>query len=103
MHSSKHAHPWSRLLWICDVARLIARSNELNWSAAIREAKRTGLCRPLGLGVHLAHRVCGAAVPAAALRQFERDAAACRLACHFDECLFVQEYAGAQWKFRPPW
>jgi hypothetical protein len=86
MHGSKHH--WSRLLWICDVARLSARSIELNWSAAIREAKRTGLWCSLALGALLAHRVCGAAVPAAALRQFERDATACRLARHFDECLF---------------
>jgi hypothetical protein len=54
----------------------------------MREAKRSGLWRALSLGVLLAHRVTGAQVPEIALRRFERDRAACRLARHFEETLF---------------
>jgi len=88
MHGSKHA--WSRLIWICDVAQLLRVSPELNWKEVIREARKSGLWRALALGVLLAHRVAGAAVPQAILRRFERDSAACNLAKHVQETLFVE-------------
>src|SRR5271154_89230 len=61
MHGSKHV--WSRLIWICDVAQLLASSPGLDWNEVIQEATRFGLRRPLALGVLLAHRVAGADVP----------------------------------------
>jgi hypothetical protein len=72
MHGSKHL--WSRLLWMCDVAQLLEVERELNWDLAIREAKRLGLWRCVALGVLLAHRVLGAAVPEDVLKGFESDA-----------------------------
>ncbi len=78
MHGSKHA--WSRLIWIGDVAKLLESDPGLDWNFAQREARRLGLWRCLALGVLLARRVAGAQVPAGALRSFERDPTARRLA-----------------------
>jgi Uncharacterised nucleotidyltransferase len=86
MHGSRHV--WSRLIWICDVAQLLVSSPGLGWKEVIREAKRSGLWRPLALGVLLAHRVARAEVPQAVLRRFEADTTACSLTQHIQENLF---------------
>lgn len=78
MHGSRHT--WSRLIWICDVAMLLESQPQLDWSLARREARRVGLGRCLALGVMLAHRVAGAAVPADVLKKFEKDRGARQLA-----------------------
>ena len=86
MHGSKHV--WSRLLWICDVAQLLASHPDLNWEEVKREARRTGLSRTLALGGLLAHRIAGAEVPPAVLRRFQSDRSANRLARHIEEHVF---------------
>jgi hypothetical protein len=86
MHGSKHA--WARLNWICDVAQLLAAAPELDWKKATLEARRLGLWRTLAVGVLLAHRVAGAAVPQPVLRSFESDAAACRWVQFVQDNLF---------------
>ena len=86
MHGSKHV--WSRLIWICDVSQLLASSPDLDWTEVIREAKKTGLWRSLALGVLLAHRVAGAAVPQPMLQRFESDITVYNLAQHIQENLF---------------
>lgn len=86
MHGSKHI--WSRLIWICDVAQLIAITPDLQWNEVIWEAKRSGLWRALALGVLLAHRVAGVAVPESVLRRFEADTTARKLALFIGENLF---------------
>ena len=78
MHGSKHV--WSRLIWICDVAKMLESEPDLDWDSALREAKRVGLWRCLALGVLLAHRVAGAQVPDEVLRRFEKDRTARKLA-----------------------
>ena len=68
LHGGKHA--WSRLIWICDVAAatgFVDRPRLERGHAA--EAKKSGLCRTLALGVLLAHRVAGATVPPVILRR----------------------------------
>jgi hypothetical protein len=87
MHGSKHA--WSRLIWICDVAKVLESELELDWELARREAKRVGLWRCLALGVLLARRVAGASVPSAVLRTFQRDRTAQRLAEFLGENVLV--------------
>lgn len=86
MHGSKHM--WSRLIWICDVAQLLAASPELDWKEIIEESKRLGLWRTLALGILLAHQVAGATVPQAVLRLFERNGTVNSLAQHVQENLF---------------
>jgi hypothetical protein len=92
MHGSKHV--WSRLIWICDVARLLASSRRFDWELTMHEAKRSGLWRSLALGVLLAHRIAGAAIPQQVLRRFDSSAAAHKLARHFEEHLFDQSGVG---------
>jgi hypothetical protein len=86
LHASNHA--WSRLVWICDVAQVLASSPDLDWKAATEEAKQLGLWRTLAMGVLIAHRVAGAEVPEAFLAGFEADGTASRLARHFEDNLF---------------
>jgi hypothetical protein len=86
MHGSKHV--WSRLIWICDVAQLLASSPGLDWKEVTYEAKEAGLSRTLALGILLAHRVAGATVPQTILRRFEADTTARLLAQHIQENLF---------------
>lgn len=83
MHGSKHT--WSRLIWICDVAKLIESQPQLDWEAAQREARRMGLRRCLVIGVLLANRVSGAPVPAEVLKELEADQGGARLAGFFAE------------------
>jgi hypothetical protein len=86
MHGSKHV--WSRLIWICDVARLLQASPGLDWKEVLHEAKQSGLWRALALGVLLAHRIAGAKVPEDILHRFESDTIARNLAQHIQENLF---------------
>jgi hypothetical protein len=86
VHGSKHV--WWRFIWTCDVAHLLASSPGLDWGEVVLEAKRSGLRRCLAVGVLLAHRVAGAAIPEAFLRGFEADATASRLANHFETNMF---------------
>ena len=83
MHGSKHV--WTRLIWICDVAKLLESEPELDLSFAVREAKRLGLWRCLALGVLLAHGLAGTQVPVEVLRSFEKDRTARNLADFFEK------------------
>jgi hypothetical protein len=85
-HGSKHV--WSRLIWICDVAQLLASSPDLDWKEVTSEVKKAGLGRALALGILLAHRVAGATVPQTILRRFEADTTVRLLAKHIQENLF---------------
>ena len=78
MHGSKHE--WTRLIWVCDVAKLIESEPGLDWDLAQREAKRVGLWRCLVLGVLLAQRIAGAQLPSDVLERFQKDRLSCRLA-----------------------
>jgi hypothetical protein len=71
MHGSKHG--WRRLIWICDVAKLIESEPKLDWDFARWEARRVGLFRCLALGVLLANRCAGAQVPPDVLRELSED------------------------------
>ncbi len=86
MHGSKHR--WTRLLWICDVAQLLAARPGLNWDLVVREARQTGLLRSLALGSLLAHRVAGAELPPTVLRKFESNDAIRKLAEHINDNMF---------------
>lgn len=88
MHGSKHL--WSRLIWICDVAKEIESEPGLDWDFVRKEAKRVGLWRCLALGVLLAHRVAGAEVPKQALERFENDRTARRLSRFIQEHIFEE-------------
>lgn len=85
MHGSKHL--WSRMIWICDVARLVEAYPEIDWNEVKREAKQRGLWRTVALGVLLARRVCGASISERALREFASDRSARELATYFEQSI----------------
>lgn len=86
MHGSKHT--WSRLVWISDVAHLLAAFPALDWQRVHRDARRLGLRNALALGVLLAHRICAAHIPAEDLERLEHNPTASRLAHALEEILF---------------
>jgi hypothetical protein len=77
VHGAKHF--WERLMWIADVAALIARQTELDWELAGRSAQSIGADTMLHGGLLLATEVLHAPVPATVLGGAEKDATAQRM------------------------
>ncbi len=92
MHGCKHY--WSRLVWVCDVAKMIAAAPELDWHVVLTESKRLGLKRSLGLGVLISERMLQTKVPRIVLDQFESDKTTRKLAEHFVENLLKEPGVG---------
>jgi hypothetical protein len=61
VHGAKHL--WCRMGWICDVARLAAGPESLDWERLTALARRCRVLRILLLGLHLARELGGAALP----------------------------------------
>ncbi len=76
-HAAKHA--WSRLVWLCDIARL-ASAPDLPWDSIESEARRLGTVRIVCVSLLLAKRLFGAAMPARAERLAAADSASVLLA-----------------------
>ena len=54
---------WERLVWVADVAAIVARYPELNWENALQAAKAVGADRMLLAGVQLAREVLSSTIP----------------------------------------
>lgn len=63
-HGSKHG--WYRLLWACDMDRVIRQHSEANWSDLLDQARQIGSGRALRLGLYAAHRWIDTPLPPAA-------------------------------------
>jgi hypothetical protein len=63
VHAAKHV--WGRLVWLCDIAQLMRRS-ELDWKWVGAQARQLGVMRILRVTMLLANRLLGFAIPAAA-------------------------------------
>jgi len=91
-HATKHR--WSRLAWICDVARLLVVSNEeIDWPLLTSRASSLGAGRMLRLGVFLAGHLLGAPVPAEIMQSAEQDQSLVRLAGSVVKSLFREDTA----------
>lgn len=88
MHGSKHV--WSRLVWVCDIAQLIASSPELDWRAAESEARALGLWKPLALGILLAHRIAGPMTERPYLFSIQHNRTVVTLAYYFQENILAK-------------
>jgi hypothetical protein len=77
VHGAKHR--WERLVWMRDVAALVARA-DLDLDACLAHARRHGCARLLLIGLALAQRCARAELPAAVARAIERDRTARELA-----------------------
>ncbi len=62
IHAAKHV--WGRLIWMCDVERVLQR--ELDWEWVREQARGLGVERVLHVTLALAERLLGAGIPAAA-------------------------------------
>jgi hypothetical protein len=90
VHGAKHV--WEQLIWVCDVAELL-RGAQLSWPRLLNSAEEQGVQRMLLLGVHLAHELLGAPLPAVALHRCAADPEMARLA---DEAVAFMFRADAQ-------
>jgi hypothetical protein len=60
-HGGKHG--WEKLIWLADVAELIAAHPQLDWDYVLNGARRTGGLRMLLLSAALARELLGIALP----------------------------------------
>src|SRR5450631_3681413 len=69
-HAAKHV--WGRLVWLCDIARIMALPTlDLTWIAS--QAKSLGIVRILRVTMFLANRLLSATIPAAAQASLPED------------------------------
>jgi len=76
-HAAKHV--WGRLVWLCDIARLISLPT-LDWTWIGVQAQALGIARIVRLSIILANRLLGATIPPAAQASLPDDPAALALA-----------------------
>jgi hypothetical protein len=76
-HGSKHL--WKRLIWVSDVARLLASQPALDWDEVFRQVTKLGAKRMLSLGLLLSRELLGAELPRETARWIESDPGALRL------------------------
>jgi hypothetical protein len=78
LHGSKHC--WQRLIWLCDVQRLLAAEPELDWDLVLHRATQLHTQRTVFLAAFLAATYLRAPVPAVVLASCRHDPAILRLA-----------------------
>ena len=77
LHAAKHV--WDRLIWLCDIARIMNRA-DLDWSLIGSQARRLAIVRILRVTMILANHLLDAAIPSAAETHLPRDSGAIELA-----------------------
>ncbi|HKU28299.1 MAG TPA: nucleotidyltransferase family protein, partial [Candidatus Sulfotelmatobacter sp.] len=77
IHAAKHV--WERLIWLCDLARIMAHE-ELDWAWIGAQAKVLGIVRILRITLALASGLLGAEIPTAAQSSLPPDTQADALA-----------------------
>ena len=73
---------WQRLIWICDVAELVAASPNLDWDSVLLKAQTTKLDRMLLLGLQLAHEILDTPLPDKVTKKLDNDLEVHRLTQH---------------------
>jgi hypothetical protein len=91
IHGAKHF--WERLMWVADIAAVVARHPEMNWDKVRSGAAEVGAGRMLRVALRLATLVLGVRIPAAFADEIQKDHATESL------CLRIQTwlpYAGVK-------
>jgi len=89
-HGTKHG--WSRLAWICDIARLLViHGSELDWGKITKAASSMGARGMLLLGLLLANRLLSAPVPDDLLKAATSDGSTLHLALAVERSLFAPD------------
>jgi Uncharacterised nucleotidyltransferase len=73
VHAAKHV--WGRLIWLCDIARILERGN-LDWDRVQARARAFGIERILHVTLLLANRLLATPIPALVERPILEDRAA---------------------------
>lgn len=81
VHAAKHV--WERLIWLCDLARLMQLPS-LDWEWIASRAKNLRIVRILRVGMAMANRVLFATVPPEAEARLPQDRDATELAGKFE-------------------
>jgi hypothetical protein len=71
-HAAKHV--WGRLVWLCDIARLMSLPT-LNWNWIGTQTEALGIARMIAVTMLLANRLLDVAIPPAAQAGLPEDAA----------------------------
>jgi hypothetical protein len=86
VHGGKHL--WERLSWVCDIAELLRRYPQLDWSYVIKLAAGLGAYRMLCLGLCLAYELLSAELPAPIRERVQQERVARSLASEVVQELF---------------
>jgi Uncharacterised nucleotidyltransferase len=78
IHGAKHF--WERLIWISDIAALVARHPDLDWKKAKHAAAEVGAARILRVGIQLACSLLQVDVPSGIAKEIKQDRS-CSLLC----------------------
>lgn len=71
IHGGKHF--WERLMWIADIALVVARNLEISWDKLFRGAQEVGAERMLCVGLQLARQLLDANLPDDIQNRISRD------------------------------
>ena len=91
IHGAKHF--WERLMWIADVAALVARQTGIDWQRVADSAQAVGAERMLHTGLRLASDLLQARLPDKVQATVEADVGAARLAEQSGKWLPAAGYA----------
>lgn len=73
IHGAKHF--WERLMWVADIAAIVARHPEIDWARARAAAKHVGAERMLRFGLQIGAQLLGSQIPETMARELARDTA----------------------------
>jgi len=90
IHGAKHF--WERLMWIADVAAMLARCTRIDWDVVNKSAQAVGAGRMVNVALRLVEDLLRSEIPAAAKKRMERDRGAKRVCERIKSWL---PYAGA--------
>ena len=71
LHGSKHL--FERLIWVCDIDRLIRNEKNICWDSLSEEAERLGILRIFLLSLSLCHKLFHLALHPSITRKIEQD------------------------------
>ena len=77
VHGAKHG--WTRLAWLCDVAELLRKHQDLDWDSLLAQARTLGIERIVHLGLNLAADKLDARLPPELGVRLEQDRVAKQL------------------------
>lgn len=79
---------WARLLWVCGVAELIRKNDDMDWNRVISFSRTSGSLRMLFLGLLLAKDLLDASIPEEVMKNVNADPVVRKLAKKTKEKIF---------------